>query len=184
MAIVGYARVSRKYGQSLEVQLGLLKEQGCDKVFSEKVSGTTQDRPQLKECLSYVREGDVLVVSKLDRLARSTLHLHQIINDLNEKGVGFRCLQQNIDTTTKEGRLMFSVLSAIATFETELRAERCEEGRQLAIAKGVKFGAPQKLTEDQKLEIRSKQESGVRIAELVKEYKVSRPTIYRILKAA
>ena len=114
MAVVAYIRVSTT-GQSLEVQQELMKKEGVDKVFAEKVSGTTQNRPVLKECLGYVREGDVLVVYKLDRLARSVSHLHKIVEDLDERGVGFRVIQQNIDTTTKEGRLMFSVLGALAS---------------------------------------------------------------------
>ena len=108
MAKVAYLRVSTT-GQSLEVQQQLVEEYGVDKVFAEKVSGTTQNRQKLKECLQYVREGDVLVVTKIDRLARSVSHLHQIVDDLTDRGVGFRVLQQNIDTTTKEGKLMFSM---------------------------------------------------------------------------
>ena len=96
-----------------------------------------------------MREGDVLVITKLDRLARSTLHLHKIVNDLNERGGGFKVLDQSIDTTTKEGRLLFSILASLAEFETELRAERTNEGRIAAMERGVKFGAKPKLTEDQ-----------------------------------
>ena len=113
MAVVAYCRVSTGE-QSLEVQEQIVSEYGADRVFAEKVSGTTQDRPKLKECLAYVREGDVLVVTKLDRLARSVSHLHTIYDDLESRGVGFVVIQQNIDTTTKEGRLMFSILGSLA----------------------------------------------------------------------
>ena len=100
MAVVGYARVS-SVGQSLEVQQQKLVSYGVDKLFAEKLSGTTAARPELKSCLESVREGDVLVITKLDRLARSTLHLHKTVSDLNDRGVGFKVLDQSIDTTTK-----------------------------------------------------------------------------------
>ena len=113
MAVVGYALVS-SLGHSLEVQQEKLVSYGVNKLFAEKLSGTTAARPELKSCLDYVREGDVLVITKLDRLARSTLHLHKIVNDLNNRGVGFKVLDQSIYTTTKEGRLLFSILASLA----------------------------------------------------------------------
>ena len=180
MAVVAYIRVSST-GQSLEVQQKLMEEFGVDKVFAEKVSGTTQNRPKLQECLQYVREGDTLVITKLDRLARSVSHLHQIVDDLTTRGVGFKVLQQNIDTTTKEGRLMFSVLGALAQFENELRKERCEEGRQAAVNRGVRFGAPKKLTDDQVLEMRQKRTDGAMIKDLMKEYGLSKASVYRLM---
>lgn len=180
MAIVAYIRVSSS-GQSLEVQQQIMQEFGVDKIFAEKVSGTTQNRPKLKECLSYVREGDVLVITKLDRLARSVSHLHQIVDELTAKGVGFKVIQQNIDTTSKEGRLMFSVLGALAQFENELRKERCEEGRQAAMNRGVRFGAKQKLTDKQIAEMKEQRENGVMIKELMKQYQISKASVYRLL---
>ena len=181
MAVVAYIRVSST-GQSLEVQQQLMEEFGVDKVFAEKVSGTTQNRPKLQECLSYVREGDTLVITKLDRLARSVSHLHQIVDDLTSRGVGFKVLQQNIDTTTKEGRLMFSVLGALAQFETELRQERCDEGRVAAMERGVKFGAKPKLTRQQILEMREKRAGGALIKELMREYSLSKASVYRLMR--
>lgn len=180
MAVIAYIRVSST-GQSLEVQQQLMEGFGVDKVFAEKVSGTTQNRPKLQECLQYVREGDTLVITKLDRLARSVSHLHQIVDDLTSRGVGFKVLQQNIDTTTKEGRLMFSVLGALAQFENELRKERCEEGRKAAVSRGVKFGAKKKLTEKQVVEMREKRQSGIMIKDLMKEYGLSKASVYRFL---
>lgn len=180
MAVVAYIRVSST-GQSLEVQRQLMDEFGVDKVFAEKVSGTTQNRPRLQECLQYVREGDTLVITKLDRLARSVSHLHQIVDDLTSRGVGFKVLQQNIDTTTKEGRLMFSVLGALAQFENELRKERCEEGRLAAVSRGVRFGAPKKLADDQVVEMRQKRENGVLIKDLMSEYGLSKASVYRLI---
>ena len=127
MARVGYARVS-SVGQSLEVQLDKLKH--CDKIYQEKKSGASSKRPRLKACLEYIREGDTLVVTRLDRLARSTLHLCQIAADLERKQVNLQVLDQNIDTHDATGRLLFNMLGAIAQFETEIRAERQMDGIQ------------------------------------------------------
>src|SRR2546428_8204939 len=125
MALVGYARVS-SVGQSLDVQREKLKP--CDKIFQEKHSGTSGKRPQLQACLDYIREGDTLVVTRLDRLARSTLHLCQIADLLARKGVHLHVLDQQVDTHSSTGRLLFGMLSVIAQFELELRAERQREG--------------------------------------------------------
>lgn len=119
MSSIGYARVS-SVGQSLEVQLDKLRH--CDKIFQEKKSGTSDKRPRLKACLEYVREGDTLVVTRLDRLARSTLHLCQLAEKLKRKGVNLQVIDQNIDTNNATGRLIFNMLGAIAQFETEIRA--------------------------------------------------------------
>ena len=183
MAVVGYARGS-SVGQSLEVQQEKLVSYGVDKLFAEKLSGTTAARPELKSCLDYVRAGDVLVITKLDRLARSTLHLHKIVNDLNNRGVGFKVLDQSIDTTTKEGRLLFSILASLAEFETELRAERTNEGRIAAMERGVKFGAKPKLTENQITEMKQKRSQGVLIKDLMSEYKLSKASVYRLMSEA
>lgn len=180
MATIGYARVS-SVGQSLEVQQDKLNEYGCTKIYREKRSGTTANRPQLKQCLDYVRDGDVLVITKLDRLARSTLDLHKIVEQLNSKNVGFKVLDQSIDTTTKEGRLMFSILASIAEFETELRKERQLDGIEKAKENGVHFGRKAKLTDDQIEEMQSKRAKGVLIRELMSEYKLSKASIYRLL---
>ena len=143
MAIVGYARVS-SVGQSLDVQLEKLQQ--CDKVFQEKQSGTSSKRPRLKACLEYVREGDTLVITRLDRLAQSTLDLCQIAAELERKDVHLRVLDQSIDTSDATGRLLFNVLGAIGQFETAIRAERQREGIVKAQQRGVKFGANRKLT--------------------------------------
>lgn len=180
MATIAYARVST-IGQSLDVQVDNLTKYGCDKIYQEKRSGTTADRPELKQCLDYVRDGDVLVITKLDRLARSTLHLHKIVEQLNSKNVGFKVLDQSIDTTTKEGRLMFSILASIAEFETELRKERQLEGIAKAKDNGIRFGAKPKLTDDQIEEMKTKRKSGVLIRELMEEYKLSKASVYRLL---
>lgn len=181
MAIVGYARVSSS-GQSLAVQLDKLSEAGCTEVFQEKRSGLTAQRPALKECLRFVRKGDVLVITRLDRLARSTLDLHKIVQELDDRGVGFRVLDQPIDTTTKEGRLMFSIIASIAQFETELRKERQMEGIEKAKENGVKFGRQAVLSDAQVAEMRSKRDSGVLIKNLMSEYGLSKASVYRLLR--
>src|SRR5579859_2100130 len=122
----------------LEVQLAKL--QHCHKVFQEYISGLSDQQPGLRVCLDYVREGDILVVTRLDRLARSTLHLCQIAAELEGKHVDLQVLDQNINTHDATGRLLFHVLAAIAQFETELRAERQREGIQKAKERGVRFG--------------------------------------------
>jgi DNA invertase Pin-like site-specific DNA recombinase len=181
MAIVGYARVSSS-GQSLAVQLDKLSEAGCTEVFQEKRSGLTAQRPALKECLRFVRKGDVLVITRLDRLARSTLDLHKIVQELDDRGVGFRVLDQPIDTTTKEGRLMFSIIASIAQFETELRKERQMEGIEKAKENGVKFGRQAVLSDAQVAEMRSKRDSGILIKNLMSEYGLSKASVYRLLQ--
>ena len=179
MALVGYARVS-SVGQSLDVQLDKLKH--CKKIFQEKKSAAGGKRPALESCLEYVREDDVLVVTRLDRLARSTLHLCQIADELKRKGVELQVIDQNINTNDATGRLLFNMLGAIAQFETEIRAERQLDGINKAKQKGVKFGASKKLTDEQVEELKDKREDGVLIKTLMKEYKLSKASIYRYLK--
>ena len=178
MAKVGYARVS-SVGQSLDVQLEKLT--GCDKLFKEKRSGTTDARPQLKQCLDYVRDGDQLVVTRIDRLARSTLHLCQVAETLREKGVDLVVLDQNIDTSNATGRLLFNMLGAIGQFETEIRAERQMDGIKKAKDRGVQFGKRPALTAGQIAALREKRKRGTLIRELMAEYSLSKATIYRYL---
>jgi DNA invertase Pin-like site-specific DNA recombinase len=180
MAIVGYARVS-SVGQNLEIQLEKLNAYGCDKVFKEKISGTTEHRTQLKQCQEYLREGDSLVITKLDRLARSTFHLTKIANKLEKKRVDFIVLDQNIDTSTPTGKLLFHVLASIAEFETEIRKERQLEGIKNAKSKGVKFGAKKKLTDQEVAEMAVERSTGVLIKDLAKKYRISIPSVYRLI---
>lgn len=179
MALVGYARVS-SVGQSLDVQLDKLQQ--CDKIFQEKISGSTDKRPQLQACLEYVREGDVLIITRLDRLARSTLHLCQIAAELEHNDVHLRVLDQNIDTGSATGRLLFNMLGAIAQFETEIRAERQREGIRKAQEQGVQFGKPKTLNEQQVAELRQRREQGVLIRELMRDYGLSKTSVYRYLR--
>ena len=123
MAKVGYGRIS-SVDQNLDVQKSKLDEYGCDKIFLDKHTGTTADGPRLKEILNYVRQGDSIVITKLDRLARSTYHLTKIAEELKEKGVDLVVMDQNIDTSTPTGKLFFDMLASIAEFEAEIRKER------------------------------------------------------------
>lgn len=178
MALIGYARVS-SVGQTLDVQLDKLKH--CNKVFQEKKSGASDKRPRLTACLEYVREGDVLVVTKLDRLARSTLDLCQIAAQLEHKQVHLQVLDQSIDTTNATGRLLFNMLGAIAQFETEIRAERQREGIDKARQKGIQFGPRKKLTDEQITELKKRRKDGELIRALMKDYRLSKSSVYRYL---
>lgn len=180
MAIIGYARVST-VGQSLDVQLSKLEAYGCDPVFSDKHTGTTADRPSLKECRTYIRKGDSLVITKMDRLARSTYHLTQIAEELKQKGADLVVLDQNIDTSTPTGKLLFNMLASIAEFETEIRRERQLEGIEKAKEKGVQFGRKAKLSEDEVQDMRQKRSDGVLVKDLMKDYGLSKASVYRML---
>lgn len=178
MAIIGYARVSSA-GQSLEVQEAVLREAGCDKIFAEKRSGrTSRDREQLALALDFAREGDTLVVTRLDRLARSVIDLHQIIAKLAEKGAAFRVLQQSgIDTSTSTGKLTLAVLAAVAEFEADIRAERQRDGIEAAKAKGVYRGRPASIDPST---IQAALAAGEAPAALAKRLGVARSTVYRL----
>jgi DNA invertase Pin-like site-specific DNA recombinase len=180
MALVGYARVG-SVGQRLDVQLDKL--QHCDKIFQEQTSGASGQRPWLRTCLDYVREGDTLVVTRLDRLARSTLHLCQIAAALERKQVGLHVLDQQIDTSDATGRLLFHMLGAIAQFETEIRAERQMDGIQKAKARGVHFGRKKTLTPTQVTELRHRRAHGDLIKTLMQDYGLSKASVYRYLGA-
>lgn len=177
--LVGYARVSST-GQSLVVQEEALNEAGCDKVFAEKRSGLkASDRNQLKECIDFCREGDVLVVTRLDRLARSVSDLFNIIEQLEIKKVGFRCLQQNgVNTDSSTGRLMLTILGAVAAFEADIRKERQMEGIAKAKAAGVYKG--RKPTIDP-AEVKQLHADGVGPTDIAKKLGIGRASVYRHL---
>lgn len=179
MAHVAYARVS-SLDQHLDIQLAKLAF--CEKVFTDKQTGTTQQRPGLQACLTYLREGDVLVITRLDRLARSTLDLCRIATDLKDRGIDFQVLDQHFDTSTITGRLTFHVLAAIAEFETALRAERQKEGIAKARSEGIRFGHPHQLTPAQVTALRQQRQSGVLIKTLMAQYHLSKASIYRYLQ--
>lgn len=183
--VVGYARVSSA-GQSLDVQLDKLKGAGCTRIYAEKRSGKQADgRPELQACLQFLREGDTLVISRLDRMARSVLDLAKIAELLNKKGVALQVIDQAINTGTSEGRLMFSLLGAFAQFENDIRAERQADGIAKAKQKGVAFGRKRALTEDQCLRIRTlRQEEKFSVPQLAERFNVGTATVYRALQQA
>jgi len=179
MSRIGYARVS-SYGQSLDVQREKLKD--CDRIFQEKQSARSTDkRDQLALCLDYVRDGDFLVITKLDRLARSTRDLLNILNVLDRKQVKLHVIDQQIDTSTAAGLLLVTMLGAIAAFENDLRKERQTDGIALAKRKGVQFGRKKALTDAQVIELRQKRHVGVKIIDLMHQYDLSKATVYRAL---
>src|SRR4029453_13834501 len=142
--LIGYARVST-HDQTLALQQDALTQAGCERLFTDTASGAKADRPGLEEALSHIRSGDTLVVWKLDRLGPSLPHLIETITRLQERGVGFKSLTEQIDTTTSGGKLIFHVFGALAEFERDLIRERTQAGLQAARARGRKGGRPQSL---------------------------------------
>ena len=182
--IVGYARVSST-GQDHATQIDRLKAAGAEKVYSEKQSGLDRERPALDECLRFVREGDVLLVTKLDRLARSASHLHQIVEGLNEKGVGFRVLDDaTLDTTTRTGKLVFGILASIAEFETDLRKERQLEGIAKAKAEGRTGGRPAMITPEVKAVMTQMKADGVSVRQIAAQVGFSKSAVQKVFDAA
>jgi DNA invertase Pin-like site-specific DNA recombinase len=181
MTVVGYARVS-SVGQSLEVQVEHLQQAGCEEVFQEKRSGTTvEGRRELEAALKYVRKGDVLCVTRLDRLARSMTDLARIMDILAEKQVGFRVIQQALDTTTSEGRLLLHIMGAFAEFETSIRKERQAEGIAKAKSKGIYKGRPKSIDP---AKIAALREEGLGASEIARKLGISRASYYRISATA
>jgi DNA invertase Pin-like site-specific DNA recombinase len=178
--IYGYARVSTD-GQSVEAQVRQLAKAGCSKVFREVVSGVKTDRVQLRKALDRLEAGDVLMVTRLDRLARSTRDLLNTLAAITGKKAGFRSLGDAwADTTTAHGRLMLTVLGGLAEFERELIRTRTGEGRARAVARGQRMGRPPKLTPHQRREAIRRREKGETLAEIGRSYNVSGATISRL----
>jgi DNA invertase Pin-like site-specific DNA recombinase len=178
--IVGYARVSTD-GQTLDAQHATLIAAGAERVFAEKVSGAVTARKALAKALSALGSGDVLLVTRLDRLARSTRDLLNAIDTIAKAGAGFRSLADAwADTTTPHGRLMLTVLGGLAEFERELIRARTDEGRKRAQARGVRFGRKLKLTAHQRAEAIARRDAGELLAEIGRSYNVSHSTISRL----
>lgn len=178
--ILGYARVSTD-GQTLDAQISTLRAAGADQVFQEKVSGAQTDRAQLKRLLAALNPGDVVLVTRLDRLARSTRDLLNILDQVSKAEAGFRSLADTwADTTTPHGRLMLTVLGGLAEFERELIKVRTGEGRARAKARGVKLGRRFKLTPHQRQEALARREAGETLSDIARSYAVSHSTISRL----
>jgi DNA invertase Pin-like site-specific DNA recombinase len=177
--LVGYARVSTT-GQSLDIQEETLKAAGCDKVFSEKRSGASQsDRAALEEAIEYVRDGDVLMVTRLDRLARSVIDLRNIIARLEAKGAGFSCIQQGaIDTTRSDGKLLLNILGSFAEFELDIRKERQMEGIAKAKDMGKYKGRPASVDA---AKVKAMKLEGLGATDISKALGIGRASVYRAL---
>jgi DNA invertase Pin-like site-specific DNA recombinase len=181
MTILGYARVSTD-GQSLDAQVKQLRAAGCEKIFKEKASGAKTERAQLRRLLGQLGKGDVLTVTRLDRLARSTRDLLNTLDTVAKAGAGFRSLNDIwADTTTAHGRLMLTVLGGLAEFERELIRARTSEGRERAKLRGVHMGRPSKLTVHQRREaVKALADETATQADLARRFNVSQATISRL----
>ena len=180
--LYGYAQVSSKTQDHLG-QCEALAAAGCERVYSERASGKSRDRHEFERLMRALAPGDVVIVTKLDRLARSSRDLHNILHDLAELGCGFVSLGEAwCDTTTDIGRLMLSIMGGIAEFERGLIRKRCEEGIARAKRKGTKFGRPSALDPSQRRRIAERYAAGETMAELAGEYSVGEATIWRSLQ--
>ena len=174
---IGYARVSTE-DQNTSLQNDALKNAGCEQLFEEKISGKSKDRPELDICLKVLREGDILVVWRLDRLGRSLEHLVQIIRDLESRKIGFLSLTESIDTTNAGGKLIFHIFAALAEFERNLISERTKAGLKAARARGRKGGRKAKLTNsDMRKAAAMLRDPLVTKTEVAKHFGVSRVTL-------
>ena len=176
---IGYARVST-VDQNLDLQIDALTAAGCKKMFSDTASGAKDERKGLLEAIEYARAGDILVVWKLDRLGRSLKHLIETVNKLHAKEVGFASVQEQIDTTTPGGKLVFHVFGALAEFERELIRERTNAGLKAARARGKQGGRPQKLSAKQIEMARTMmRDPNISVDSICQTLKISKPTLYR-----
>jgi DNA invertase Pin-like site-specific DNA recombinase len=177
--IIGYARVSTE-DQNLDGQLDALKAAGAEKIIADKVTGTARSRPELDRLLDQLRLGDVITVTKYDRLARSLRDLLDIVDTIQAHGAGFRSLAEDIDTTTPAGRLVFHVFASIAQFERERISERTKEGLESARKRGRVGGRPPALSVTQKAEVRRMRDEDLRpLPEIAQLFRVSVKTIRR-----
>jgi DNA invertase Pin-like site-specific DNA recombinase len=178
---IGYARVST-HDQTLNPQQDALTKAGCTKIFTDTASGARTERKGLDEALAYVRKGDTLVVWRLDRLGRSLPHLITTMTGLEEQGIGFKSLTENIDTTTSGGKLIFHIFGALAEFERNLIRERTQAGLTAARARGKRGGRPKVLSGKQLSIAQDLYDKRHPIAEICRTLKISRATLYRAIK--
>lgn len=177
--ILGYARISTG-DQTLDAQTDALAAAGAERVYADTISGTVRSRPELDRLLDQLRQGDVIVVTKYDRLARSLKDLLEIVGAIKKRGAGFRSLAEDIDTTTPTGRLVFHVFASIAQFERERISERTREGLEAARKRGRVGGRPPALTPTQRVEVRRMRDEEQRsMTEIAQLFRVSVKTIRR-----
>ncbi len=177
--IYGYARVSTD-GQTLDGQLGQLQAAGCDRIFREKISGADRNRPELKKLLGVIEDGDMLIVARLDRLARSLVDLVHIMAQIEGAGVEFRSLGEAIDTSTPAGRAMMQMVGVFAEFERRMIEERTKAGREAARRRGVRLGRKPKLTAHQRREALQRLQNGDTPTDIARTMGVHRTTISRL----
>ncbi|HET8909216.1 MAG TPA: recombinase family protein [Ktedonobacterales bacterium] len=180
---IGYARVSTQ-DQTLGLQTDALKRSGCEKIFTDTISGAKSERPGLREAMNHLRAGDTLVVWRLDRLGRTLKHLITTITDLGEKGIGFRSLQENIDTTTSGGKLVFHIFGALAEFEREVIKEHTNAGLQAARARGRLGGRPTIQSFDPKKVALARKlyaDRAMPVQEICETLHIGRSTLYRYI---
>ena len=181
--LIGYARVST-HEQTLALQQDALEKAGCEKIFTDRVSGSKAERKGLTEALSHLRAGDTLVVWRLDRLGRSLRHLIDTITALNERGIGFKSLTENIDTTTSGGKLVFHIFGALAEFEREIIRERTQAGLASARSRGKVGGRPKALTPKEVQILRNMaSDNSLTVSDICKTLGIGRTTFYRYVKA-
>lgn len=179
--ILGYARVSVET-QNLDRQIDQLKEAGCERIFQEKITGTRKDRPELEKMLDNSRPGDTIIITELTRLSRSTKDLFSLVDLIQKKGINIKSLKENwLDTTTPQGKLMFTLFAGISQFERDLISQRTKEGLASARARGRKGGRPKKHCKDIETAIRLYNCKEYSVAEIEKMTGVSKPTLYRYL---
>lgn len=179
---VGYSRISTDQ-QTAQSQQDALEKAGCERIFVETASGARADRPVLKEVLEFLREGDTLVVVRLDRAARSLKHLLSLMNDLEHRGVGFHSINENIDTSSAGGRLVFNIFGSIAEFELDLIRERTKAGLEAARKRGRVGGRPKKLDQNQIEAAKVMFANGTPAIEIASAFSISVPTLYRTIPA-
>lgn len=183
--LVGYARVSTQ-DQKLDMQIDALKKAGCEKIFSEKLTGTRSDRPEYQALKAFVRTNgeDTVVVYKLDRLGRSLRHLIQEMQYFRESNIGFKSIQENIDTTTSGGKLFFHIFAAMAEFERDVIIERTKTGLEAARARGRLGGRPKKVSASQ-LEMMKRlyADKNNNIGDICNSFKISKSSLYRLVRS-
>lgn len=182
--LIGYARVSTQ-DQTLDLQTDALTKAGCEKLFTDTTSGANTERPGLQEAMNHLRAGDTLVVWRLDRLGRTLKHLIATISELNDKGIGFKSLQENMDTTTSGGKLIFHIFGALAEFEREVIKERTNAGLQAARARGRLGGRPKiQVLDPKKIALARKlyEDGNTPVQEICDTLHIGRSTLYRYIR--
>src|SRR6266704_1788972 len=182
--LIGYARVSTQ-DQTLDLQTDALKQAGCEKIFTDMTSGAKSERPGLQDAMNHLRAGDTLVVWRLDRLGRTLKHLIATIAELSDNGIGFRSLQENMDTTTSGGKLIFHIFGSLAEFEREIIKERTIAGLQAARARGRQGGRPKIQTKDPRKIALAKQlyaDGHMQVQEICDTLHIGKATLYRYIQ--